>query len=372
MHSCPQTPTSVPSRRLSPSDRRAFTLVELLVVIAIIGTLVGLLLPAVQAARESARRSQCQNNLKQIGVAIHNYHDALQAFPMGVYGAEVIVPATPGMAGRRPWNFTIYPFLEQQSLYQKANVNLSMHLAPNITSGSDWSGPGSAAIPTYQCPSDPVPAQSDVGLGNQSRGNYPGFATAFAAWTLNEWVNNRTPGYKVWHKMHFFAANVKLAMKDVTDGTSHSLAVGEYIKGSNLPNDYRGCTLWDNMGGALIGTRWTPNSAQPDFLYQTGGATGSSGSFPTNQGSNPRFPVVGMTSNQRDNQEANARSYHGGGVNCLLADGSVRFAADSIDASVWKALGTIANAGKNACPSSFGAAALAASTPLEPVSPSPE
>jgi prepilin-type processing-associated H-X9-DG protein len=199
-------------------------------------------------------------------------------------------------------------------------------------------------------------------LGNQARGNYPGFATPFAAWTCREYIDRSTPGYDAWHKLHFFLPDRSLSMANITDGASHSLAVGEYIKGSGMQNDYRGCILWDNMGGSMIGTRRTPNSGLPDYLYRVA-------PFPDNLLPTTKHPVVGMTSNQVNDQEANARSYHPGGVNCLLADGSVQFASDTINLSVWKALGTIANEGGNECPRDFGPAAAVQSMPIEPPSP---
>lgn len=339
---------------------KGFTLVELLVVIAIIGTLVGLLLPAIQAARESARRIACSNNLKQIGVALHNYHDAKQTFPMGVKGSEFtgVLPRE-----RYPWTFDILPFLEENAVYLTRSTSAPLTNSPNANAGN-WTSAGARPIQGFQCPSDPTPSTTPGLLGNQSRGNYLGFVTPFAAWTCYEYLTKQTPGYHVWHKLHFFMPDRAQSLKDITDGTSKTLAVGEYIKGlSSVVNEYRGNIYWDNLGGALIGTRRTPNSGLPDYLWFAPAA---------GDASLARFPAVAMSGNQTADQEANSRSYHSGGVNSLFADGAVRFMADAIDTSAWKALGTISNGGKNECPSSFGAASTALSTPLEPVSPSLE
>jgi prepilin-type N-terminal cleavage/methylation domain-containing protein len=125
--------------------RRGFTLVELLVVIAIIGILVSLLLPAVQAAREAARRMQCSNNLKQIGLALHIYHDTHNRFPFAVVGSDIIT-TVPGWQ-RLTWSFVVYPYLEQQALYEARDPNFRLFQGPNVS--VDWTAPGSAPISAY-------------------------------------------------------------------------------------------------------------------------------------------------------------------------------------------------------------------------------
>ncbi len=340
-------------------EARGFTLVELLVVIAIIGTLVGLLLPAVQAARESARRSLCQNNLKQIGVALHNYHDAKKTFPKGVAGSDITAtsPRT-----RYPWTFEILPFLEEKAVYLSRNTGIAPCYQPNANMGN-WTSPGALPIKGYQCPSDPTPPTTPGLSGNHSRGNYLGFVTPYAAWTISKYYS-KSDAYAAWHKLHFFMCDRAQGIKDITDGTSRTLAVGEYIKGlSSFASDYRGNIYWDNLGGSLIGTRRTPNSGLPDYLWNAPAA---------GDPSLAQFPAVQMANNQVNDQEANSRSYHAGGVYSLFADNAVRFVADSVDSSIWKALGTISNGGGNECPSASGAASLASSTPLEPPSPSAE
>ena len=352
---------SLVCRRVSRGSReaRGFTLVELLVVIAIIGTLVGLLLPAVQVAREAARQSLCQNNLKQIGVALHNYHDAKKAFPKGVTGSDITV-TSPRI--RLPWTFQILPFLEENAVYLSKNAGALICYSPNAGAGN-WTSAGARPINGYQCPSDPTPPTTPGLNGNHSRGNYLGFVTPYAAWSINRYYN-KSDAYAAWHKLHFFMPDVAQGMKSITDGTSKTMAVGEYIKGlSTFASDYRGNIYWDNLGGSLIGTRRTPNSGLPDYLWNAPAA---------GDPSLGRFPAVQMASSQLDNQEANSRSYHAGGVYSLFADNAVRFMADSVDSSIWKALGTIANGGGNECPSALGAASLASSAPLEPSSPSVE
>jgi prepilin-type N-terminal cleavage/methylation domain-containing protein len=134
------------------SSRRGFTLVELLVVIAIIGTLVGLLLPAVQAARESARATQCRNNMKQVGLALQNFHDARKSFP---HGARI--PVTTASQGNWNWRVDILPFMEEASLY----TSLSRTASSNWRSdqASTTSRLYTASIPAFQCPSSQFPAR---------------------------------------------------------------------------------------------------------------------------------------------------------------------------------------------------------------------
>jgi prepilin-type N-terminal cleavage/methylation domain-containing protein len=338
-----------------PRRSRGFTLVELLVVIAVIGTLVGLLLPAVQVARESARRTACANNLRQIGVALHNYHDGKRTFPAVVVGSD-ITQVNP--RHRQPWTFEILPFLEETGVFTSKVPGVFLFNAPNANAGN-WTGAGSRPIKGYQCPSDPTPPTTPGFVGNQSRGNYLGFVTAYAAWTCREYQNKSS--YQSWHKLHFFMPDRAQTLKDMTDGASKTLAVGEYIKGLvSFANDYRGNIYWDNLGGSMIGTRRTPNSGLPDYLW-TAPAAGDP--------SLRQFPAVAMGGNQVNDQEANSRSYHPGGVQCLFADSAVRFMSNEVSLPVWKALGTIANGGSNECPQDFGPAANASSTPLEPVSP---
>src|SRR2546423_832762 len=152
------------------SDRRGFTLVELLVVIAIIGVLVALLLPAVQAARESARRMSCASNLRQVGLATHNYHDINQAFPIGV--SNDIPGAGNGSNSNWTWPARILPFIEQSALYSQLNVGIGN--APLPTAGTPLAQALLTPIPIYMCPSDPGdPKQFNRFLQGYPKLNYP-------------------------------------------------------------------------------------------------------------------------------------------------------------------------------------------------------
>ena len=213
--------------------RSGFTLVELLVVIAIIGTLVGLLLPAVQAARESARRSTCQNNLKQLGVALHNYHDAMRVFPRGNKCTTSALPpqsASPGdpTATREPWTVAILPYAENVALYSKFDFNqafssnVSQSLQQTTLSGTN---PNPAAQntnnPLFNCPSDPgVPAAP---LKNNYFGVMGGVTASGqgAAWTSP----NSNP-YEIYNNGILFLNSAR-GIKNITDGTSKTFLVGE-------------------------------------------------------------------------------------------------------------------------------------------------
>lgn len=147
--------------------RQAFTLIELLVVIAIIAVLIALLLPAVQAAREAARRIQCTNGLKQLGLAMHNYHDTLGAFPIGRMGTNYTYPATvTANANRRTWGLSTMAFIEQVNLYNAANFAVSFHEAHNQTVRMTFVG-------AFHCPSDPntnlIEGGSPSGLTGKER-----------------------------------------------------------------------------------------------------------------------------------------------------------------------------------------------------------
>ncbi|MDR0609340.1 MAG: DUF1559 domain-containing protein [Planctomycetaceae bacterium] len=315
---------------LSHSLRFGFTLVELLVVIAIIGVLIALLLPAVQAAREAARRMQCRNNLKQIGLGLHNYHDTLQTFPVGVVGSEW---------GRRnprtTWSFLIYPYIEQIALYQLYDIRTTPLGA--CADNANWERPGAAPITSYQCPSDPIEPKTTVYTGQwfyASRGNYPGFFAPYAYWNMMEYINKSQWAPR--HRKHFFSIIEPTKMASLTDGTSNTMAVGEGIKGSGLPGDYRGCILWDNAPGSMVMSYYPPNSAQPDTIIS---------SWYNARMNLPKAPVTTATPNWPNDQRAFARSYHSGGVNVLFGDGSVHFCSETISPNIYRAAGTIDNAG---------------------------
>ena len=318
--------------------RRAFTLVELLVVIAIIGILVSLLLPAVQAAREAARRMQCSNNLKQIGLALHNYHDTYNTFPPGV--------VTPGNCCSTPsagtWTLFILPYMEQTPLYDRYDFRLWNDSNPGRTGATG--GPNAFVcmqrIPSYVCPSDINTDRTDrpesgVGSGMQyMAGSYRGVSGA--ATGLN-WADSNedhafsTKNRGVLHAVagrHFdrvgrAALDVLRAesIASILDGTSNTLVVGEF----HTKSRNRRRTFWAygytsfNKSSITVGQ---PRILLPDYdlCVQIGGLGGS----------NPCKRGFG--------------SLHPGAVQFAFADGSVRSIANTVDMGVG---GTNANSVKD-------------------------
>jgi len=309
-----------------PISRRAFTLVELLVVIAIIGILVALLLPAIQAAREAARRTQCVNNLKQLGLAVQNHHDIRKRLPPGA--ASDVPPFAPTNAGGwgSSWMVFILPFVEESTIAAKWQFN-SNSGAFNTNNNALIAG---NTMPAYQCPSSPLPefstsntssAQPDyVGIS----GAYPGLITGFTEPTSR--LNNHgeagpnTAG-------GLLIKNGKLNMAACTDGTSKTMLVSEqsdYITDTaNTRNVWRTGVKW----GWILGTDQANNNGRPSQLitvrYNINQKTGW-----TVQTTDACGPDTG---NGVCNYGANTplNSLHPGGVNILLLDGSVKFMDDT-------------------------------------------
>jgi len=201
------------------TEKRGFTLIELLVVIAIIAVLVALLLPAVQQAREAARRSSCKNNLKQLGLALHNYHDTHTVFPPGWVLPCADTEPNHRFIGRNPsWGFYILPMLEQSQIYNlqdfqmgSANCGGSAGIldAPNATNRMN------EELPAFSCPSDIKPSRNPDGFGT-------------ASYVANRGTDNRDgQDSSVGIQNGMFWTNSSTKMRDITDGTSNTFMVGE-------------------------------------------------------------------------------------------------------------------------------------------------
>jgi prepilin-type N-terminal cleavage/methylation domain-containing protein/prepilin-type processing-associated H-X9-DG protein len=256
--------------------RVAFTLIELLVVIAIIAILVALLLPGVQQARESARRTQCKNHLKQWGLALHNYHDAHNAFPMGA-----------ALPSQWLWRSMLLPYMDQANLYQQINFSTQ----PDCFTAARMALPNNPTddlVPVYVCPSDP-----------HSGKLYTGFAGA--DYMPSDYLG--VYGSNLWRPSDgLFGPNSKVRMADVIDGTTSTLAIGE-----------RGIPIDLYWGWGLCG-----QGAQDAYLAFDDGYR---------DGTDPSYL-------------AHFWSKHAGGAHFLLVDGSVRFISYSTDGQTMVRLST--------------------------------
>lgn len=298
--------------------RRGFTLVEMLVVIAIIAILVALLLPAVQQAREAARRAKCKSNLKQIGLALHNYHDTFNMLPPG----NISRPDGSGI--RYPWTFSILPQLDLNSLLDIDQVNHPLAISRELSS--------------YICPTDPIggPWTATGGSGS-SRSNYVGCFSPDGtlvdkeAYTSGRWTYDSGALANPATQKAIFNFNTCRRMRDVTDGTSSTVFVSECISGRGGTNDPRG--VWSSDWGAQYTHMISPNSSSPDIIWS---AVGSWCPSPLPQ----RAPCVGTGASWSE-ERYGARSWHIGGVHTLMGDGGVRFVTDQINYATWKGLGSI-------------------------------
>jgi len=301
--------------------KSGFTLVELLVVIAIIGILVALLLPAIQAAREAARRSQCVNNLKQFGLAIHNYHDTHKLLPPGGRNPH-----------RQTWFHAVLPYIEQQTLYDMWNPAYQYHLGGNIAVANE-------RLAIIRCPSDTDNINANRGnyvcnVGNVGvGGTSPDTLAVLASRPLGSiTVTNGGSPFIVATDANGFRYH-KLA--DILDGLSNTLAFAECLQGTYGTRVGGGGTVSDGRGALYhashtwFSTWQTPNSTDIDRL---GGSVNMCVPEPTAPCHSAQ--VVGAPCQQA------ARSRHPGGVNVCFLDGSVTFVPDSIEWATWQALGT--------------------------------
>jgi prepilin-type N-terminal cleavage/methylation domain-containing protein/prepilin-type processing-associated H-X9-DG protein len=301
--------------------KRAFTLVELLVVIAIIGVLVALLLPAVQSAREAARRSQCSNNLKQLGLGLTQYADTFKgAFPVGSYTC---------CSGT--WQVALLPYVEQKALFDQykgyGQINASGEIDVNFRYSASVNVPvTSQSIKVYTCPSDfKVAPRSTITFHNYV-GNHGN--TTLSRKTPHGVQTNGQPnkyGKAPFVSVSNTSSNPQVVrLSDISDGTSSTLAFSETVKGQY--GDLRGFSWW--QGGSHFEAYLAPNSNQPDVTEQD--------PYCVNQ--RPNMPCTGPTTAAPE--MIGARSRHPTGVNTVMCDGSVRFMSDNVNLDTWRFLST--------------------------------
>ena len=306
--------------------RPAFTLIELLVVIAIVAVLIGLLLPAVQKVREAAARTRCGNNLKQIGLALHDYHDTNGCFPQNTWRV-ISYPVSVSTN----WTWPLLPHIEQRNLFSTIDMTAGL-------GGANWAalnGPAfRTVVPTYQCPSDVGGVVQRPGL------SITGYAiTNYAAcFSPDGTIVERSVGpAAVFNDLYGSAANAaqnpatrtalfnintKRAIGAVTDGLSNTTAVSEVLGG-----DFRG--LWSHIHGTAYTHHVAPNSPTPDATW--GNSDCQNRAKAPCDGRGTGWGLIDIA----------ARSNHTGGVNVLLGDGSVRFVRNEVALSVWQAAASI-------------------------------
>ncbi len=306
--------------------RRGFTLIELLVVIAIIAILVSLLLPAVQQARAAARRTQCKNNLRQIGLALHNYHDVSGRFPAGHLETGTNGPAYSPQIGWLPY---LLPYIEQANVYQLIDFTLigPSNASPN-PNGSATNNPafyaaGGTSISAFICPSDPVGRIDPV-------------------WAPTNYLGNQGPDCSCRGKScsGIFGHDTWMRIADITDGTSNTIAIGETLKGDLDVNTLQDNYFYRPPGGNAqdIDTCQGGTLSRSDRATVWFGGNPQHNMFSTDRGPNDRRFDCIAPNNGCTNFAA--RSAHAGGAHLGLCDGSVHFLSDNIDVGVMRALGT--------------------------------
>lgn len=323
--------------------QRGFTLIELLVVIAIIAILIALLLPAVQQAREAARRTQCKNNLKQIGLAMHNYVDVYGMFPVGACARP---SNNLGMDISTGAFTSILPFLEAGNLKNLYDETLTWYQQDTVANPLL----ATTVVPSYLCPSAPGPTV----IAHPSIANLPiaqGPKRTDAAMVHYLLSKGATDGWclnpQTDQDVGMFAINLTTRFRDIVDGSSNTLCVGEGTSGPPYRNVATKANPLVAAGGQeLVAQAWI--IPQPLALSEQSGNYTTRGNFGTTVWNMNLNPVIESLYDDADlgncntaaDSTTNFRSPHVGGVQFLLGDGSTRFISENIDSGVFNFVGT--------------------------------
>jgi prepilin-type N-terminal cleavage/methylation domain-containing protein/prepilin-type processing-associated H-X9-DG protein len=350
--------------------RRGFTLIELLVVIAIIAILIALLLPAVQAAREAARRTQCVNNLKQIGLALHNYHQDHNVFPMGCSSGMWDAVGDYNVKQNMGPHAALLPFLEQTQIFNSINFNWGCEDNNTILCYLINSTGTNANINGFVCPSDPRAGKADHN-GTTNTNNYYASVGTTMTWGL---IGNQAPYANMqgatatainMPSTGLFTMQGANGIQSCTDGTSLTIAFSESAVGYQSASPLQrliglqsvqipySSMVYDALAAPTVVASVIQLCTQ---AYQSGStsyidlqrgenwahgcmAMSLFNTVVTPNAYNDTWTHCGRNASSRA-VLSNADSYHSGGVNALLADGSVRFIKDTINQRVWWSLGT--------------------------------
>ena len=345
-------------------DRRAFTLIELLVVIAIIAVLIALLLPAVQAAREAARRAQCTNNLKQIGLALHNYHSVHDTFPLGASSGMYDLSRNYNVKQNMSTHALMLPFLEQKNVYDSINFSFGCEDALGTWAYVVNATGTNAQINGFICPSDPNGGKPDHNNTTNTNNYYASVGTTMNFSAITDAMLNTKS--LVWPSTGLFTFHTSYGLAACTDGSSNTIAFSEAVVGNQQLQFGQRHIGFNSVGGLVPSLLF--NAFDNPVLANAGlqacsnvWSTRGGGNLDTQRGENWAHGCLAMTmfntvatpnlyqddwthcsaiGSTARSALSNSDSYHPGGVNSLMADGSVRFFKDTINQRVWWSIGT--------------------------------